>query len=138
MALQHSAVRRPRCLLLKFPSYLGFVGILASQFVFPEVAERTVLSALLLLQSGGALLLQLLGLGSAYLLFLGAVPLFVALSLDTLLNDSHIVSLWTYAFSMVVPLLTGMQMACVVLDVFVPLVRPYLDPHAPSFNPYPL
>jgi len=101
--------------------------------VFPEVAERSVLSALLLMQSGGALLLQLLGLGSAYLLFLAALPLFVALSLDALLNHGLVVSLWTYAFSLVVPLLTGMQMTCVVLDVFVPLVRAHLDPRAPSF-----
>ena len=72
---------------------MGLVGILASQVVLPDVAERTVLSSLLLLQSGGALLLQLLGLGSAYLLFLGAAPLFVALSLDTLVNDGLVVSL---------------------------------------------
>ncbi|KAI9448865.1 hypothetical protein BJY52DRAFT_1206477 [Lactarius psammicola] len=112
-ASEHSA------LLLYGPATFG--GILASQVVFPEVAERTVLSALLLMQSGGALLLQLLGLGSAYLLFLGALPLFGALSLDALLNHDLVVSLWTYAFSLVVPLLTGMQMTCVVLDVFVPL-----------------
>ncbi|KAH9021484.1 hypothetical protein EDB84DRAFT_1512163 [Lactarius hengduanensis] len=112
-ASEHSA------LLLYGPATFG--GILASQVVFPEVAERSVLTALLLMQSGGALLLQLLGLGSSYLLFFGALPLFVALSLDTLLNHGPVVSLWTYALSLVVPLLTGMQMTCVVLDVFVPL-----------------
>jgi hypothetical protein len=97
---------------------------------------RTVLSALLLMQTGGALLLQLVGLGSAYLLFLAAVPLFVALSLDALLNDGLVVSLWTYALSLAVPLLTGMQMTCVVLDVFVPLVRACLDTRAASFKPH--
>lgn len=108
-------------------SYVGLAGILASQVFFSEVEERIILSSLLLMQSGGAMLLQLLGLGSAYLLFLGAVPLFVALSFDTLLNSGLVVSLWTYAFSMVVPLLTGFQITCVVLDVFVPLVRTRLD-----------
>jgi len=97
--------------------------MLASQTVFPDVAERSVLSALLLMQTGGALLLQLLELGSAYLLFFAAIPLFVALSLDALLNHGLVVSLWTYALVSLVPLLTGMQMSCVVLDVFVPLVR---------------
>lgn len=112
-ASEHSA------LILYGPATFG--GILASQVFFSEVEERIILSSLLLMQSGGAMLLQLLGLGSAYLLFLGAVPLFVALSFDTLLNSGLVVSLWTYAFSMVVPLLTGFQITCVVLDVFVPL-----------------
>lgn len=112
-ASEHSA------LLLYGPATFG--GMLASQVVFSDVAERSVLSALLLMQTGGALLLQLLGLGSAFLLFLAAVPLFIALSLDTLLNHGLVVSLWTYALSLVVPLLTGTQMTCVVLDVFVPL-----------------
>jgi hypothetical protein len=105
----------------------GLIGILGSQVFFSEVEERVVLSSLLLMQSGGAVALQLLGLGSSYLLFVGAVPLFVALSFDTLLNSGNIVSLWTYAFSMGVPLLTGFQITCVVLDVFVPLVRARLD-----------
>jgi hypothetical protein len=100
--------------------------MLASQMVFPDVAERSVLSALLLMQSGGALGLQLLGIGSACLLFVAAVPLFVALSLDALLNPHAIVSLWTYALGLVVPLLTGTEMTSTVLDVFVPLVRAHL------------
>lgn len=125
MAPQHSAVRHPRD-LLPIVSYVGLAGILASQLVFAEVSERTVLNSLLLMQSGGALLLQLLGLGSAYLLFLAAVPLFIALSFDAILDSDLVVSLWTYAFSLGVPLLTGFQMTCVVLDVFVPLVRPIL------------
>jgi hypothetical protein len=75
------------------------------------------------MQSGGALALQLLGLGSAYFLFVSAVPLFGALSLDALLNRGGLfVSLWTYALGMSVPLLSGTRMACIVLDVFVPLV----------------
>ena len=100
--------------------------MLASQVVFPDVAERSVLSALLLMQSGGALALQLLGIGSACFLFLSAVALFVALSLDALLNPNIVVSLWTYGLGLLVPLLTGTQMTCIVLDVFVPLVCPHL------------
>ena len=123
MARQHSAVRHPRD-LLSIASYVGPAGILASQLIFAEVSERTALNSLLLMQSGGALLLQILGLGSAYLLFVAAVPLFIALSFDALLGSGLVVSLWTYAFCLVVPLLTGFQMTCVVLDVFVPLVRP--------------
>jgi hypothetical protein len=121
-------VRRPRDLFHIFHLILcGLIGILGSQVFFSEVEERVVLSSLLLMQSGGAVALQLLGLGSSYLLFVGAVPLFVALSFDALLNSGNIVSLWTYAFSMGVPLLTGFQITCVVLDVFVPLVRAHLD-----------
>ncbi len=76
------------------------------------------------MQSGGALALQLLGIGSAYFLFVAAVPLFVALLLDALLNrGGSLVSLRTYALGMFVPLLSGTKMACITLDVFVPLVR---------------
>lgn len=107
-------------------SLLGFLGILASQTIFPDVAERDVLSALLLMQSGGALALQLFGIGSACFLFLTAGGIFIALSLDALLNPNIAVSLWTYALGLLVPLLTGTQMTYIVLDVFVPLVCPYL------------
>lgn len=82
-----------------------------------------MLTALLLMQSGGALVLQLLGIGSAYFLFVSAVPLFGALSLDALLNRGGLhVSLWTYALGMSVPLMSGTRMACITLDVFAPLV----------------
>jgi hypothetical protein len=108
--------------------YYDDTGTLISQtgFIANVVGtedERNVLTALLLIQSGGALALQLLGLGSAYFLFVGAVPLFGALSLDALLNRGGLhVSLWTYAMGMSVPLFSGTRMACITLDVFVPLV----------------
>jgi hypothetical protein len=104
------------------------IGMLVSQtLLLPDVIgteeERDVITALLMMQSGGALALQLLGLGSAYFLFINAVPLFVAMSLDALLNrGARVVSLWTYALGMFVPLLTGTKTACITLDVFVPLV----------------
>jgi hypothetical protein len=95
--------------------------------------ERNVFTALLLMQSGGALVLQLLGLGSAYFLFINAAPLFVAMSLDAVLNrGARVVSLWTYALGMFVPLLTGAKTACIALDVFVPLV---CSLHSPRLTP---
>ncbi|KAI9455042.1 hypothetical protein F5148DRAFT_409217 [Russula earlei] len=106
-------------LILYGPAALA--GMLSIQMVFPDVAERHVLTALLLMQSSGALALQLLGIGSAYILFINSVPLFVALLFDALLNPGAIVSLWVYALGSVMPLLTGTKMACTVLDVFVPL-----------------
>jgi len=75
------------------------------------------------MQSGGVLALRLLGIGSAYFLFVSAVPLFGALSLDALLNhDGFLVSLWTYALGIFVPLLSAIGMVCIALDVFIPLV----------------
>ena len=115
-------------MMVKLLRYYDDLGTLISQTVFiPDDVrtedERNVLTALLLMQSGGALALQLLGIGSAYFLFVSAVPLFSALSLDTLLNRGGLhVSLWTYALGMSVPLLSGTRMACITLDVFVPLV----------------
>jgi hypothetical protein len=125
-------------MMVNLVRYYDDIGTLISQTVFiPDVVrtedERNVLTALLLMQSGGALALQLLGLGSAYFLFVGAVPLFGALSLDALLNrGGPLVSLWTYALGMSVPLLSGTRMACIVFDVFVPLV---CSSHFLSFLP---
>jgi hypothetical protein len=108
------------------------IGMLISQTVFTPDAvdtkeERNVFTALLLMQSGGALALQLFGIGSAYFLFINAAPLFVAMSLDAVLNrGTRAVSLWTYALGMSVPLLTGAKTACIALDVFVPLVCPFI------------
>lgn len=110
--------------------YYDDTGTLISQtsFVPNDVRtedERNVLTALLLIQTGGALALQLFGIGSAYFLFVSAVPLFGALSLDALLHRGGLrVSLWTYALGMSVPLMSGTRMACITLDVFVPLVCP--------------
>jgi hypothetical protein len=56
------------------------------------------------MQSGGALLVQLLSVGLAYLLFLGTVSLFVTLSFDLQLNSGLVASLWTYTFNLGVPL----------------------------------
>ncbi len=95
--------------------------------------ERKLLTALLLIQSAGALSLQLLGIGSQYSLFVSAVPLFVALSLDAFLNRGGLVKLWTYALGMFVPLLGGTKMVCIVLHVFVPLLCSTTFPSTSTF-----
>lgn len=82
-----------------------------------------MITAFLLMQWGGALALQLLGIGLVYFLFINAVPLFVAMLLDALLNrGARVISLWMYVLGMFVPLLTGMKTACITLDAFAPLV----------------
>jgi hypothetical protein len=111
---------------LCIPFLASSLGMLASQAAFHEVTERNILTALLLTQSGSALAFQLLGVGSACLLFVDAVPLFVALSLDALLNSDAVVGLWVYGLGLPVSLFTGTKLACTILDVFVPLVRPRL------------
>lgn len=108
---------------LCIPFLAGSLGMLVSQATFSGVPERYVLTALLLTQSGGALTFQLLGIGSACFLFVSSVPLFVALSLDALLNSGAVVSLWAYALGLSSSLFSGTKLAFTVLDVFVPLVR---------------
>ncbi len=126
-------------MMVNLVRYCDIVGTLISQTVFlPEVIgmedERNLLTALLLMQSAGALALQLLGIGSAYCFFVSAAPLFVALSLDAFLNRGGLlVSLWAYALGMFVPLLGGTKMACIVFDVFVPLVCSTSFPSSPTF-----
>jgi hypothetical protein len=105
------------------PSLAGSLGMLSSQATLSGVPERYVLTALLLMQTGGTLTFQLLGIGSACFLFVTALPLFVALSLDALLNSGAVVSLWAYALGLSVSLFSGTKLAFTVLDVFVPLVR---------------
>ena len=109
-------------MMVNLVRYYDIIGTLIWQTVFlSEVIgmedESNLLTALPLMQSAGALSLQLLGIGSACSLFVSAVPLFVALSLDALLNRGGLlVKLWTYALGMFVPLLGGKKMACIVLD----------------------
>ncbi len=60
-------------MMVNLVRYYDIIGTLISQMVFlPEVIdmekERNLLTALLLMQSGGALVLQMLGIGLAYCL----------------------------------------------------------------------
>jgi hypothetical protein len=81
-------------------------------------------TALLLTYSISAFVLQMAGIGSAAVLYLTAMPLFVALVLEAAIRGgSSPVSMWVYALGQLTPLLTGTQMTCTIFDVFVPLVR---------------
>ncbi len=78
--------------------YYDIIGTLISQTVFLSRVigmedEGNLLTARLLM--AGALSLQLLGIGSACSLFVSAVPLLVALSLDAFLDRGGLVNLWT-------------------------------------------
>ncbi len=125
-------------MMVNLVRYCDIIGTLMSQTGFlSEVIgmedEGNLLTPLLLMQSTGALSLQLLYIGSAYSLFVSAVPLFVALSLDAFLNHGGVlVNLWTYALGMFVPLLASTKMACIVLDV-VPLVCSTTSPSSSTF-----
>ncbi|KAI0057402.1 hypothetical protein BV25DRAFT_1812524 [Artomyces pyxidatus] len=99
----------------------ALAGAFASQLLIPSVPERTVFTSMLLVQSAAAFLIQLFGFGSAALFYLSGLPLFFSLIGDHLLNGTASLSLWTYAFAQLAPLLTGTQMVCIVFDVFVPL-----------------
>jgi len=107
-------------IILYGPSALA--GAFASQLLFDSAHERTVFTALLLLLSGGAFVVQMLGIGSAALLFISALPLFVALLVDRAINDSATnVHLLAYALGQISPLTTGTHALCIIFDVFVPL-----------------
>ena len=106
----------------------ALAGALATQLIAaPRLHERTMLAALLVVQSLLAFAIQLVGIGSAVMFALSALPLLGALLLDAAFRRSAgPVSLWTYALGQTMPLLTGTQLICTVLDVFVPLARPFL------------
>ncbi|TFK48370.1 hypothetical protein OE88DRAFT_1684387 [Heliocybe sulcata] len=111
----------PACLGLYGPAAL--TGALVSQYLIGPISEHTVLASLLLVQSFLAMVIQLVGVGSAAMFFVTSVPLFVALVLDAIkvTRAGDGVGMWTYALGQVMPLLTGTQVVATVLDVFVPL-----------------
>jgi hypothetical protein len=79
-------------------------------------------TSLLLLQTSLACILQFAGIGSAGLLFFSAFPLFIFLVLNALFMRGGEISLWTYALTQFIPLISGTQVLAATLDVFVPLV----------------
>ncbi|KAJ6577643.1 hypothetical protein B0H19DRAFT_1120767 [Mycena capillaripes] len=99
------------------------LGGLASQLFVPVTDEKTVFSAILLLQSSAAFGIQLLNVGSAAAFFICAVPIFAALVLNNvaLTTRKGEVSLWTYLFGQFFPLLTGTLIMVPTVEVFVPL-----------------
>ncbi|KDQ62015.1 hypothetical protein JAAARDRAFT_190713 [Jaapia argillacea MUCL 33604] len=113
------------CLVLYGPPSLA--GALISQLFIGKIHEQTLLTSLLLVQSLFAFAIQLSGVGSCVLLFLTAFPLFISLTLHySGITARHgkagkEISLWTYVLGQTMPLLTGTQTICAILDFFVPL-----------------
>ena len=116
------------CLILYLPPALA--GALASQLLFGRIREVTVFTSLLLLHSYLALLLQMVGYGSAAMFYLSALPLGASLLLNQMLIlDPEEIHLWTYAISQFFPLMNGTQLCAALLDVFVPLTgNPFVRP----------
>jgi len=101
-------------------------GGLASQLPFGRIHERTMFTSLLLMQSSVAFVVQMFNIGSAALFFVSALPLFFSLALNPFtVGESRQISLWTYAFGQIFPLLTGTLVIVPVIEVFVPLVSPH-------------
>lgn len=97
-------------------------GALASQLFFGKIREYTLFTSLALVQGYLALTLQLIGIGSAAMFYLSAFPLGLALVFNQIVSEvPDEVQLWTYALGQIMPLLTGTQLFCTILDVFVPL-----------------
>ncbi|KAF8885097.1 hypothetical protein CPB84DRAFT_1816896 [Gymnopilus junonius] len=69
-----------------------------------------------------ALGVQMANVGSAAIFFLNALPIFIALVVNTILiGSTKRISLWTYGLGQTLPSATGLLMLYGVLDVFVPL-----------------
>lgn len=77
----------------------------------------------LLMQSFFSVLIQMLGVGSAAIFYLSALPLFFSLVVNAFITGEGDISLWTYALGQANPLFTGTLMITAVSEVFVPLVR---------------
>ena len=108
------------CLVLYLPPALA--GALASQLLFGRIREVTIFTSLLLLQSYLALMIQMVGYGSAAMFYLSSLPLGVSLLLNRIFgSDPEEIKLWTYAISQLFPLMVGTQLCAALLDVFVPL-----------------
>ncbi|KAJ3517001.1 hypothetical protein NLJ89_g779 [Agrocybe chaxingu] len=100
----------------------ALLGAMLSQYLVGEVHEQSVFTALLLLQSLFAIVVQLADIGSAAIFFLTALPLFIALSFNPLFSGTtKRLSLWTYGIGQALPLLTGTMLIIGVVEVFVPL-----------------
>ncbi|EMD39116.1 hypothetical protein CERSUDRAFT_104381 [Gelatoporia subvermispora B] len=108
------------CIALYGPAALA--GALASQLFVGRVREQTVFKSVFLLQAFLAILLQSLGVGSAAVFFLSALPLSASLIFNAFLNNfEDNVSLLTYVLGQFTPISLGTQIFCGTLDVFVPL-----------------
>lgn len=121
--------------MLSLTLAMAFTGAFATQLFVARLPERTMFSGLLLSFAFSTLFLQMIGIGSAAMCFLSAVPIFISIVLDSLFTGGKgPMSLWAYALGQVSPLSTGTQVICTVFDVFVPLVSLYV--RSPSIIPY--
>lgn len=105
---------------------------MASQLLLDPVDEHDALAAVLLTQSFLAVVIQMLNVGSAVMLFMSALPLYLTLLLNRLITGQRRgeISLWTYSLGQFLPLLSNVQAMAPTLEVFVPLVcqdRLYLE-----------
>lgn len=113
------------CVALYGPAAL--TGALISQLLVPQVREITIMTSMLLVQIFSASAIQWLGVGSAAMLFLSSLSLFVALAVNAVIaKNRQDLSLWAYALAQFIPSTSGAQMLYGVLEVFVPLVRFFL------------
>ncbi|KAG6901677.1 hypothetical protein C0995_009232 [Termitomyces sp. Mi166 len=100
----------------------ALLGALLSQHLIGPISEHTVFTALLLLQTSSAFVVQLLGVGSAAVFFLTALPIFIATLLNPLFSGSaNEIALSTYALGQAFPLFGGVLLLIPVVEVFVPL-----------------
>lgn len=129
-------------------------GALAGQLLLPPISERSMFTSILLLQSFSALALQMIGVGSAAIFYLSALPLFLAMGINEYLVpgvpkkavkvprpgagstanepvEQGQISLWTYALGQASPLIVGTQILVGICEFFVPLVSHL---HAISFT----
>ncbi|KAF8991054.1 hypothetical protein BDQ17DRAFT_1401943 [Cyathus striatus] len=97
-------------------------GLLLSQYLVGPIPERTAFTSILLLQFFLAFGIQMLGVGSAALFIVSAIPLFAVLIVNPLFASSPgEIALPTYVLGQAFPLLTGTLLMLPILDVFVPL-----------------
>jgi len=97
-------------------------GALTSQLILGRIQEHTLLTSILLTQAFTAFVIQMFNIGSAAMFFVCALPLFFTLILNRFVAKEGQVSLWTYAFGQLTPLLTSTILFLSVSEVFVPLV----------------
>ncbi|KAF7431225.1 hypothetical protein PC9H_006946 [Pleurotus ostreatus] len=113
----------------------AFLGAVASQLLLAPVDEHDALAAVLLTQSFLAVVIQMLNVGSAVMLFMSALPLYLTLLLNRLITGQRRgeISLWTYSLGQFLPLLSNVQAMAPTLEVFVPLTG-RLGGHVPADN----
>lgn len=104
-------------------------GTLLSQHLLGPVSEHAILRSILLLEAIAALGVQMMGIGSAAIFFLSALPLLFVLLINDLVmgKGRKEIMLLTYGLGQFFPLLGGMMLLVPVVEVFVPLVRPVLS-----------